>query len=580
MPRRDPVAKLALYMQSIKAFALRNGRAWLWCAWVCTALLTVPHAPSLIDAVADVVVAAGLAGVISFLPAPWWKVTCVATLIALPYTLWWCGVAAAGGAGAEYDAAVAAVETNPNEALGALKYVFGLPAFVMVGATHLVFVCLACAAALQPPRSIAAQGSERRFVQLAWLACMAPLSLCALFYVYSIGSALRTQGLFGPATTASPLGSAGELIADGIEWAAAHNVVRDTHARPGASKKAANPVYSKTSAQASKIVTAPVLAIFIVGESVRADGYGPGRRNRGAASRRLAERIDAGLGAWLPTTCASSDGTHLSVPMLLTATPPDHEPEAASAPTILGILKAAGFKTAWLSNNEAGPQGRERGHDLYAGVANVNPDAPAGTPLQHWKFDADMVPTAKEFAGSVQGPTALIMHAVGSHIPYEWRYPEGFFGPEPAHLGSDQLVELRYANSLEYEMRMILDVAAILDATNAPAFLIYVSDHGENLPSDHNGLLTHLGPRTSIIAGTVPAFVLWNKAMADSGKPAQVLSHLLAAKLIAHADVARLFLILAGEEEGPLEPTAQPKTWGRVSVGDRYAAVPCSELMP
>jgi hypothetical protein len=64
--------------------------------------------------------------------------------------------------------------------------------------------------------------------------------------------------------------------------------------------------------------------------------------------------------------------------MLLTATPPGNEPKAAIASTILGILKADGFKTAWLANNEAGPHARERGHDLYAGVFNVNPDAADG----------------------------------------------------------------------------------------------------------------------------------------------------------------------------------------------------------
>jgi hypothetical protein len=90
-----------LAMKSVKRFALANGRTWLWCAWFCTAAFTVPNAPSLADALADVLVAAGLAGLFSFLPRPWWKVSCIAAVLAVPYTLWWCGVAAAGGAGAD-----------------------------------------------------------------------------------------------------------------------------------------------------------------------------------------------------------------------------------------------------------------------------------------------------------------------------------------------------------------------------------------------------------------------------------------------------------------------------------------------
>jgi len=564
----------------MKRFTLRNGRVWLWCAWVCTAWLTVPNASSFLGGVANVVVAAGLAGLLSFLPRSWWKVSCIATVIALPFTLWWCGVAAAGGAGAEYDAAIAAMETNPSEAAGALKYVLNLPSFVVVAAAHMLFLALACAAAWPWKQGQPSPGREHQAVGVALLVSVVLLALCALLIAHTTGGAPRAHGFFGAATVASPLGSAGEIAAAAIDAAVARQKDLDWQSRLSVLKRTAKPVYSRQEAHASKIVTTPVLAIFLVGESVRADGYGPSRRNRGAASRELTERIDSGLGAWLPTTCASSDGTHRAVPMLLTATPPEQEPKAAIAPTILGILKADGFRTAWLANNEAGPRARERGHDLYAGAFNVNPDAANGVALKNWKFDSDMVPTAKEFAGAVHQPTALIIHTQGNHIPYEWRYPHEFFPPEPAHLGADQLVELRYARALEYGAHVILEIAAILDSTSAPAFLIYVSDHGENLPSDHNGLMTHLGPRTSIAAGTVPAFVLWNKAMADSDRPAQVLPKLLSAKQIAHADVAKLFLILAGAEDGPLEPTSNPKIWGRVSVGDSYDAVPCSALQP
>lgn len=58
-----------------------------------------------------------------------------------------------------------------------------------------------------------------------------------------------------------------------------------------------------------------------------------------------------------------------------------------------------------------------------------------------------------------------------------------------------------------------MQAAALLDSTAAPAFLVYTSDHGENLPSDHNGVSIHLGPCTTIEDGTVPSFALWNEAM-------------------------------------------------------------------
>lgn len=161
---------------------------------------------------------------------------------------------------------------------------------------------------------------------------------------------------------------------------------------------------------------APLLAIFIIGESARAGTYGPSQAERGAASKELAERIKRGLGQWLPTTCASSDGTHLSVPLLLTALPPERRDEAPRAPTILGILKASGFSTAWLANNEAGDDAREAGHDLYVSRYHTNPDQFSyETAGVRWKLDEDMLPVAQHFVGKVDRPKAMILHTIGNH---------------------------------------------------------------------------------------------------------------------------------------------------------------------
>jgi len=472
------------------------------------------------------------------------------------------------------------MHTNGPEALGALTLVLRRPSFVIVFAAHLLFLILACWAALTPePRG---RDSVGRSVNLALLVSALPLCLSAALTDYlpspqhqhsslprgnnpfTYAPEARPHPLFGAATLASPLGSAEEIAS----MKARVHIWNREHG------------YRRSRATAPTTVTEPILAIFYIGESVRADGYGPDQRDRGSASRRLAERIDAGLGSWLPTTCASSDGTAISVPLLLTATTPANMSEAPRAPTVLGILKAAGFATAWLANNYAGPDGQERGHDLYAGVFNVNPDDLYGDKLEQWIFDGDMLPRAKQFTGAVLEPKALIMHSIGSHIPYDARYPDHIFPAEPADLARDQRTELRYVRSLEYGASVILDVAAILDSAAAPAFLVYTSDHGENLPHDGNGLKVHLAQRTSSEDGTVPAFVLWNKAMAVSGRPARLLPKLVAARSIAHADISRLFLALGGMTDTPVEPTARPSIWGRVSLGDDYGVVPCADLKP
>jgi len=541
-----------------------TGRALLWGAWMSPAILTVPHAAGLVQIIAAVAVAAGLAGVVAFLPRLLWKAACWLTLAAIPFTLWWCGAAAIGGAGPGYDQAVAALETNSGEALGALRFVLQSPSFDLAAILHLLLVSLALRAVLRPRPAAGGESAAQRRVHLCLLASLLPLWLCAWLAMDPAGFMYRTSPLFGVATLASPLGSA-------VEMAAMRVRILQLHREMG---------YRRARAPATMAVTTPILAIFIIGESARADGYGPNLRGRGAASRQLAERVDAGLGSWLPVTCASSDGTALSVPMLLTATPPARRDQAPSLPTFLGILKADGFRTAWLANNDAGPDARETGHDLYAGAFVVNPDSLRPASFEVSKYDDNLIEPARRFAGAVSRPEAMILHTIGSHFPYEWRYPPTFFPPEPAGLSSDDLKDLRYDRSLEYGAHVILQVATILDHSAAPAFLVYTSDHGENLPRDHNGLWAHLGPRTSTEDGFVPSFVLWNKAMAQTGRPARLLAKLVSAQQIAHADVTRLFLALAGITGEPVEPTPDPTIWGRVSVGDAYGVIRCSALKP
>ena len=73
-------------------------------------------------------------------------------------------------------------------------------------------------------------------------------------------------------------------------------------------------------------------------------------------------------------------------------------------------------------------------------------------------------------------------------------------------------------------------------------------------------------------------FALWNRAMANSGRPTHLLAPLLAAPEIAPADVSRVQLALAGITDRPIEATRSPAIWGRVAIGDEYGPVGCSML--
>lgn len=556
------------------------GRLALWGAWTCPASLTVAHGGTPLQTAVNLAVAMGLGGIAAFLPRALWRIACAVTVLCLPFTIWWIGYAAVGGAGPGYDAAVAVVQTNQSEVSGALDIIRHNAPFATVTALHLLLLALACRCAWRHREAVTA--AEKRFVVVGLAASLLPLGLALALAdqlseqqrhavrlqpgngPFNWARAERPHPLFGPATFASPLGSAEEIASMKLRLAS----------------RAEAQDYRRVAPPPMPQVKEPTLAIFFIGESARLAGIGPEHAARGVASRALNDRIARGLGAWLPPTCAAGDGTHLSVPSLLTMTPADQFPAALVKPTVMGLVHAAGYRTAWLADNHGGPDAQERGHDLYAGMFNVNPDDLYGDHLVSWRSDADMLPAARDFARDARGPRAILMHSIGSHFPYQARYPADFFAPEPEGLDAEALTDLRYDRSLEYTVHVVLGAASIVDASPAPAFLIYTSDHGENLPSDHDGLQGHLAARTSTGVAWVPTFVLWNQAMADTGRPQRILEALKKAPVIAHLDVSRAFLGLAGVAEGPVEPTPTPMTWGRAAIGDEYGPVACSRLAP
>lgn len=535
-----------------------SGRAFLWCAWSLPAIPAFLNLHTFPDAISALVVTAGLAGVVAFLPGNLWRWGCAVTTLLVPFTIWWCGAATVTGSGPGYEAAVAAIQTNSNEAWGAVSFLSQFPLFFVSCGLHAVFLALTWLSLFRSRTD--REPSRSQAAKVALLAALMPLTVISLTSMQTGDT--PSSLLFGKASLASPLGSLEAIIAQKIRLLAWYR----------------EQGYRREPARATMHVTQPMLAMFVIGESTRADALGPQLAQRGQASLQLTERISNGLGAWLPTTCASSDGTHLSVPLLLTATAPSARDAAAALPTILGILHADGFSTAWLANNEAGPDAREKGHDRYAGPFRINPDRFLSDPVEHWKLDDDALPAARSFSLPVDRPKALILHLIGTHFPYNERYPAEEFAHEPDALTQDQRILLRYRQAAEHQALILVKLASILDSASAPGFLVYTSDHGEDLPGDPSGQKLHLGPRTTWEVGTVPSIVLWNRAMAQSGRAAASLSKLIRAPELAHTDIARLFLSLATVAPGEVEPTPNPAIWARVHVGDAYSAVPCSYL--
>jgi glucan phosphoethanolaminetransferase (alkaline phosphatase superfamily) len=329
----------------------------------------------------------------------------------------------------------------------------------------------------------------------------------------------------------------------------------------------ANPDIRNAKDAPQRFIMQSGLAIFMLGDSLRADAMlVPGR---GKWSEQLQKRLDLGLGVRLNDVCSGGSATSSSVPRLFTAVDPGDVEGAANNPSILALAKAAGAKTAYVSNHEMWLL-PEAGHDLSQRT----------TTLEHQSFDETAVEVFADFVKKTSpGPKAAILHLYGQHFLYEERYPHNEFPPLPNNLSAESLAELHYARAAEYGNKALLDAAEILDSQSTPSFLIFTSDHAENLPSDKTGKKYHALPSSGKNDTTVPAIVLWNAAFKQAGKD-QLLAPLTSSNgLIAHRDLANAWLILAGMP-GQITATKNPTTWGALNPGESNRVLSCAELHP
>lgn len=312
----------------------------------------------------------------------------------------------------------------------------------------------------------------------------------------------------------------------------------------------------------------PGLAVFVIGESLRADALMVD--GRGPWSKALKERLANGLGVRGADACSGNNATLFSVPRLLTVADPADTMKADTAPTILALAHSAGAKTAWITN-QSGWGVIEIGHDVMVRTSEDMARKSDGFFLV--TLDGSVVTAFADFVKTnPDGPRAAILHLQGQHFPYSVRgYPAGLFGPMPAGLSNDAEEEVQYQRAAEYGAKVLLDAADILDQQTEPSFLVFTSDHGENLVSDGTGKKYHADLVSGKFDTTVPVLFLWNKAFAQSGRAAKIDALVNVRGLIAHRDVAKAWLLLAGMP-GDFTTLSRPMTLSSGNV------VPCATL--
>ena len=275
-----------------------------------------------------------------------------------------------------------------------------------------------------------------------------------------------------------------------------------------------------------------MLVVMLIGETARYDHWALNGYSR-PTSPKLSARTDL---ISFDSCYSISNLTAISVPYMLSrATPKDPSPYAKEK-ALPEAFAEAGYKTAWIADQSF--------TNVYMRRVSSTCDVCQYVPNKRMKGEfhdtiliaplrkyLDQYPHNKQFA---------ILHSLGSHFKYSFRYPDefSFFQPDLKDIkytelltngmtdnnrfvpkvDNDQIIDNvrqvlvnSYDNSILYIDNFIDSLITIIDETNRPAILVYVGDHGENLMDDERLMLLHGTYSGSAWEYHVPLFVWCSK---------------------------------------------------------------------
>jgi glucan phosphoethanolaminetransferase (alkaline phosphatase superfamily) len=191
----------------------------------------------------------------------------------------------------------------------------------------------------------------------------------------------------------------------------------------------------------------------------------------------------------LPNLDSSWPESITAIPMILTRKPADDTEYAWwKEASILRAMQEAGFETWWISNQM--PIGKydspvstyafEAQHDEF--LNHVSWSAPGS-------YDADLLQPLLDALHGSNGDLFIVLHMMGSHQSYDYRYPEAYKHFRPAESDPAGGIPAReqsrnsYDNSILYSDHVLASIISILRDSGAVTALWYESDHGETLPT-------------------------------------------------------------------------------------------------
>ena len=178
-----------------------------------------------------------------------------------------------------------------------------------------------------------------------------------------------------------------------------------------------------------------------------------------------------------------------AIPMILTRRKPEMAWDAPwHEASVLRAMSEAGYETYWISNQQAIGE-FDSPVSMYAYEADHVEWLNHASWTAPGSYDGDLIQPLKDALSASGKDLFIVLHMMGSHVKYDYRYPKAFERWTPTQLsppGQGTNIERArnsYDNSILYTDHVLSRVIGALRQSGAVSALWFESDHGELIPT-------------------------------------------------------------------------------------------------
>ncbi|MES2817737.1 MAG: phosphoethanolamine transferase CptA [Pseudomonadota bacterium] len=210
---------------------------------------------------------------------------------------------------------------------------------------------------------------------------------------------------------------------------------------------------------------------------------------------------------------------------VLTFADEQHPDDYLTTPSIMNMMKQAGYRTYWITNQQTMTKrntmlttfSEQADEQVYLNN-NLNQNAR--------QYDGDVLAPFDKVLVDAAPRKFIVVHLLGTHMSYQYRFPpeyERFTDRQgvPDWVTEDQLPTYNsYDNAVLYNDFVVSSLIEQFAASKPHGFLLYLSDHGEAVfDSPEGAVLGRNEARPTAPMYTIP-FMLWTSAQWQASHPA------------------------------------------------------------